>query len=815
MSSLSQILKDFRASGAMNSLVSVHAAVDDRAFLTKGGDLLTVLAVRGIDPECLDPGELDVITGRFERALRSLPESFRLYQYLCKRDHPPIARRAYDQPVLNKAVAQRAAYLEAKADRLYSIDLYFVLAYEGWHSAPTLKPQLLQKMVEPQQIRDLLGNLFSSKGSITLLEKQIEHARQVLLNKADSFVIQLQNTIRLQPLSKQDAFAFFRSLINFAPHKTNGIPLKYDEGVDYQACDSTLECYRDHLQLDDYRVELLTLKEPPAQTFANILQGLEHIPSNFILVSEWKRVDNGRMRRLIMRQRRHHHNLKTSLGSSLGPAPASPREILIDDAKEALVDELGACLEEIEVRGNFFGEYAMTLLIHDKSRERLKRSVAECCRVFSTHGAALTEERYNLVNAFAAVQPGNHRYNLRRLWLLHTNAADLAFLFAPSTGEAQNEHLGQECLAVIETNQHTPYCLNLHYQDLGHTLVVGASGSGKSFTLNFLLTHAQKYQPATYLFDLGGSYESLTNLFAGSYLRMGGDQRSFTINPFCLPPTSENLQFLSGFVRVLVESGRQYQLTESDERELFDQITNLYELGPAERRLSTLAAILPRALASYLHKWTQAGQYGAWFDNILDNLTLARWQAFDFEGMEKIPEVLEPLLFYVLHRTNAIVCDPQTATLFKIFVLDEAWRFLRNDSIQRYITEALKTWRKKNAAIILATQSVDDLLRSEMLSVVVESCASKLFLANPDMDRRAYREAFHLNERETELVARLMPKREMLLKRPNGSKVLQLEVDPVSYWLYTNSPYDNAKRREAFARYGFEKGLETLTRSIP
>lgn len=115
--------------------------------------------------------------------------------------------------------------------------------------------------------------------------------------------------------------------------------------------------------------------------------------------------------------------------------------------------------------------------------------------------------------------------------------------------------------------------------------------------------------------------------------------------------------------------------------------------------------------------------------------------------------------------------------------------------------------------MILATQSSDDLERSEMLSVIVESCATKMFLANPGMDCDGYRQTFHLNETETELIARLVPKQQILLKRPDYSKVLNLNVDPVGYWLYTSNPFENQRRREAFEKHGFERGLEILARS--
>jgi type IV secretory pathway VirB4 component len=99
-----------------------------------------------------------------------------------------------------------------------------------------------------------------------------------------------------------------------------------------------------------------------------------------------------------------------------------------------------------------------------------------------------------------------------------------------------------------------------------------------------------------------------------------------------------------------------------------------------------------------------------------------------------------------------------------------------------------------------------------MLSVVAESCATKMFLANPGMDPDTYRKIFHLNDTETSLIARLIPKKQILLKRPDLAKVLNLNVDPKSYWLYTTNPNDNHQKREAFARHGLAEGLEVLAR---
>jgi type IV secretion system protein VirB4 len=108
----------------------------------------------------------------------------------------------------------------------------------------------------------------------------------------------------------------------------------------------------------------------------------------------------------------------------------------------------------------------------------------------------------------------------------------------------------------------------------------------------------------------------------------------------------------------------------------------------------------------------------------------------------------------------------------------------RRQTIRAYVTEALKTWRKKNACVLLATQSSEDLQRSELLRVVIESCPTKCFLSNPHIDRAVYRELFHLNETESEAIATLIPRQQFLFKQPAVAKVLNLHVDAESAALF-------------------------------
>ncbi len=339
-------------------------------------------------------------------------------------------------------------------------------------------------------------------------------------------------------------------------------------------------------------------------------------------------------------------------------------------------------------------------------------------------------ETYNQLNALFAVVPGNYAQNLRKMYLLLSNYADLSFFFTVLQGEERNQHLGTEYLAVLETDNATPYYLNLHNGEVAHTLILGITGSGKSFLCNFLLTNAQKYKPLTYIFDIGGSFQSLTEIFGGSYLNVGQESRGFRINPFSLEPTKENLQFLFWFFRVLIGgTGQRYRLDFKEELKLWAAIENMYVIEPEQRTLSTFAEIIGE-FKERLHRWTQDGQYGFLFDNVDDTLTFSNFQTFNFGGWGDAPDVLEPLLFYVLHRASLQIADPERLATFKLFLMDEAWLFIKNETIRNYIVQAQKTWRKHHAAMILATQSIKELEESGMLQIVAESCPTKIFLAN-------------------------------------------------------------------------------------
>src|SRR5882762_4714139 len=812
---LKRIFKNYQETGSLNEQVNLYGFVGPEVFLTKTGELGLILEVRGVDYECLDGAAIDALTKRLESALKLFGDDYRVYQYLFKRNNETIPYMLYGNPVVDAAIQNRIAYLASKADTLFSLSIYYVIFHQGPRSSYSLGNTLAQLPQQPRKALAELSARFFAKKQVLVLGNEITKAEAALLRKAHSFTLQVSDFLPVRILGKQEAFRVLKKTLNFHPDKLELARLKHDTFLDYYLCESQLECHRGHLRVDDYYVKVLTLKEPSAQSFPLIFKRLLEVEANYYVVTEWKKEDSGKTRRNIQAKRRHFHNTKRSFFSQVNLNDASPSDVLLDDSKESQVRELGESIKERELKGNYFGQFSLAIVIYDLEQAKLDRACAEFYKVFSVHDAQLNEEKYNLLNAFLAAVPGNHAFNLRYLYLLNSNYADFSFLFTLHCGEPVNPHLRQEYLAVLETNHHSPYFLNLHYRDVAHTIILGRTGSGKSFLLNFLITNLQKYQPHTFIFDLGGSFESLTHLFDGSYVRVGLESGDFRINPFSLPPTKENLDFLTLFLKVLLQGSGQLELDPAIERDLYHQVENLYDVDPALRTLGVLANTLRHDLADRLAKWTRGGQFGFLFDNAEDTISFSRFQCFDFQKMSQYPELLEPLLFYILHRANAVIADREIATRFKAFLIDEAWVFLKNPSIQRYVVEALKTWRKHNAAMVLSTQSLDELRRSDILDVIIESCATKIFLANPDMDRELYRRQFHPNDNEVELISTLIPKQQFLIKTPELAKIANLNVDPKSYWLYTNDPFDNRKRKEAFETYGFVKGLEILAGGKP
>jgi type IV secretion/conjugal transfer VirB4 family ATPase len=812
---IDKAIRPWTEASALTDHINLYGFWDDSAFLTKSGDLGMVLRVSGVDYESLDSAEQEYAVKRLEAALKNFGPGFHIYQYLFKQNRPSIPFDKYENEVVSASVEQRRAFFASKSEQLYSVEIFYVVLLEGARSKRGVLAALGQLFHDPAGAIGEFQSQFSNGSMKQLLRSHIATDRSRLGQQVEAFSRQLADFLDVQALQQPSQLRFFRRLLNFEEDRIAGLSTA-SQFLDYQVVNSDIEAERDHLRVGAHFVRVLTMKEAIHETRPLVLDSILKIDGNFLVCTEWVPITTAKARKEVNKRRRHFNMSKTGFVSQLGndTKHVSPRDVLVDESKQADIENLGDCLRALG-EGQTLGDFSLTIVVYAEEKSKGDRLAAAFTSVFTNADGNLFAETYNQLNAYFAIVPGNYALNLRRLYLLNSNYADLSFLFTILPGETRNAHLDSEYLAVLETDNSTPYFLNLHNGEVAHTLILGMTGSGKSYFCNFLLQNAQKYEPQTYIFDIGGSFQSLTSIFGGSYLNVGQEARDFTINPFSLPRTKENQQFLFSLARVLIEGNEQrYKLDFKEERKLWDAIERVYMLEPEQRTLSNLANIMGE-LKERLHRWTQGGQYGFLFDNPEDTLTFSKFQTFNFAGWGDAPDVLEPLLFYILHRASNEIDDPHRLATFKLFLLDEAWLFVRNETIRSYIVQAQKTWRKHNAAMILATQSVKELETSGMLQIVSESCPTKVFLANPEMDGDLYREAFHLNDTELELIAGLVPPGQMLIRKAQSSKKVQLNVDSVSHWMATNNARDNVVKREYFAQFGIAEGLRRLAEDHP
>jgi type IV secretion system protein VirB4 len=486
MLNLKRAFKNYEEAGSLNAMVNLFGFVGPQVFLTKSGEAGIVLELQGVDYECLDTPTLDGLTKRLESALRLFDENYRVYQLLFKRNRQAIPHSFCGKPVVDAAIRERIAYFAGKADDLFSLSIFYVVLCPALVARRSLTTAVLEFPENPRKSLADLCARFSTQASVRLDEREIARAESALLQKAENFRTHVSDFVSARILGKEEAFSALKRTLNFDAVKLQAARLKYDTFLDYYLAESHLECHRGHLRVGEEYVKVLTLKEPSAHTFPLLLKGLLDVRANYHVVTEWMKEEPGKTRRGIQAKRRHYHNTKRSFLSQVHLNDAPAQDTLLDDAKESQVRELGKGIEEIELHGNYFGLFSLTVVLYDRDLAAVERAAAEFYKVFSVHDAQLYEERYNLLNAFLAAVPGNHAFNLRYMYLLNTNYADLSFLFTLNSGDTRNRQLRQEYLAVLETNHGTPYFLNLHYRDVAHSMILGRTGSGKTTLLNAL-----------------------------------------------------------------------------------------------------------------------------------------------------------------------------------------------------------------------------------------------------------------------------------------------------------------------------------------
>ena len=767
----------FAKAGAACSIVPIARFVGPEFFALKGGGYGCLFALTGIDEEGLTDQELESRMRSIEGSLRGLPEGSCLYQYTRVMSGFDLPRQAkYANPATEVFASDRLTFLENTAG-FRRIDLHWCLT------------------LEPSKVKAFERKPDENAADTSRMVADLEKTATILQSH-------LSNPIGLRLLGKNDCFQFFSYLFNLEEWAEQD-QLRSDAGVDRQIVKTPVAWHSDYLQVGKRHVQMFSLKTTPEASRPCLFSGLLRLDCDSVLCSTWRVKSTSSARSEIDAQEKFISFFKVGVLTRVmsGRDTASLETGAGAKAANNIVDDLSEVIRSLDKKAQ--GEYSLRLLLAARNQEQLRNTVPAVHRVFVDARAQVMEETLGNLSAFYAMFPGNHKFNVFPLWLAEDHHARLSSVFAPHIGHPHSEDLDNEYLNIFETRTRTPFFQDVYVDGVRVMLVIGPTGSGKSVVGNATVELEQKYGGFTYIFDIGGSYESVVELYGGKVDRVGKDGPR--VNPFALEPTESNIKFLYSFIKLLLTNGGA-KLEPEDDDVIHKAVQDMYLLDAENRRLSNL--FLPKKLDRYLSKWVGKGIYNAVFDNVEDSLSLSRLQCFDFQGVnnDQYADLIEPLMVWLLRRINDVLYNPANLGVPKHILIEEIFSSMKNKQLLDGALASIKTVRKNLGGVTMIGQSADDL--GANADSIVNSCTSFLFLKDATFNRKRYAELFKMNEQQIALFESLQDREALYMRRDGITKVVTLNLDKRSYATFSTKPKDRVRRSKLIEKYGLTEGID-------
>ncbi|HEN3303486.1 TPA: VirB4 family type IV secretion/conjugal transfer ATPase [Yersinia enterocolitica] len=515
----------------------------------------------------------------------------------------------------------------------------------------------------------------------------------------------------------------------------------------------------------------IEIKDWVSATQSGLLDELISLPCQYVLTQSFAVLPKNEARKLIDRQQKRMKATE-------------------DDGVSQLFD-LGVARDELASGNLAFGEHHLTIMLYSDSLSVLSQCSNMVLSYLEDVGFQPTLSNIALDEGFFAQLPANFRFRPRVSMISSLNFAGLISLHNNSSGKPTGNAWGN-CVTTLKTRSNTPFSFNFHQTRLGrddfgemrlaHALLIGQAGTGKTALLMFFLMQMQQYRsPKSFpknsentrftgiYFDKDYGAEIGVRALGGKYNRLViGQPTGF--NPFMMNATQENIAFLKKFVILLVTSHGEI-LSDSDIKDI-DQGVNSVMRNPKHLRkygiTTLLSSINTGAVKTRLENYCQGKAYGWMFDNDDDYLDFDAFPVYGFDGTEILnnEELTKPITFYLLHRIMQ-VADGRRLVL----IMDEFWKWLKGKAFEEFIYDGLKTMRKRNAFIIGATQSPEEVLKSDISRAIIEQTETFIMLPNSKAQRSDYVDVLGFSEKEFEIISSLeSDSREFLIKKGNADE---------------------------------------------
>lgn len=732
------------------------ALVAPGVVLNKDGSFLRCARFRGPDLDSSTESELVLATSRINNALKRLGSGWALFVEAQRRE-----AQGYPQSSFPDALSwlideeRRGAFEEAGShfESLYTLTLVYLPPAEVKARASRLLYESPEHVTVDWR-EQLAAFITETDRFLGLLEAVMPEIRWLDDGQTLTYLHSTVST-RRHPVAVSEVSFALDALLTDEPFTGGLAPV-----------------------LGDAHLRVITVRGLPSSTWPGMLDELNRLGFGYRWMTRFLFLDKAEALRELTKIRRQWFAKRKGIVTLLRETIFQQESPLVDsDAANKSVDA-DAALQELGSDAVAFGYITASIVVADRDSAMVEEKRKSVERVVQGRGFVAISETLNAVEAWLGSLPGNPYANVRRGLVSTANLAHLMPLSAVWAGPERNEHLGGPPLIVTRTEGATPFRLVTHVGDVGHTLIVGPTGAGKSVLLATLVLQFHRYPQAQILiFDKGRSVRATVLGLAGEHYDLGCDG-AIAFQPLAGIDDEAERAWAADWIAGLLHH-EEVPLTPEVKEAVWSALGSLASAPRAERTLTGLSVLLQsNRLRQALQPYTLNGPFGRLLDADEERLGSAPVQAFEMEELMHTRSAVLPVLTYLFHRLEERFDGVPT-----LLILDEAWVFLDDPVFAGRIREWLKTLRKKNVSVIFATQSLADIQRSSIAPALIESCPTRIFLPSPqamEPQLKSVYEGFGLNERQIDILAHARPKRDYYYQSRLGCRLFDLGLGPVA-----------------------------------
>lgn len=782
-------LQEYRTkSASLADFLPWVALVGPGVVLNKDGSFQRTARFRGPDLDSATPAELVAVTSRLNNALRRLGSGWAVFV-----EAQRTAAQAYPQSRFPDPVS-------ALVDR----ERREQFREEGAHFESGYYLTLLW-MPPPEEAARAEGWLYEGKASTGVDPKELVKS---FADRTDR-VLHLVEGFMPEAAWLDDAatLTYLHSTVSTKMQRVRvpETPVYLDALLADEPLTGGLEP-----MLGAHHLRTLTITGFPTATFPGLLDELNRQAFPYRWSTRAIMLDKTDATKLLSKIRRQWFAKRKSVAAILKEVMTNEQSVLMDSDASNKAADADMALQELGADHAGIAYVTATVTVWDRDPALAAEKLRLVEKVIQGRDFTCSIEGMNAIEAWLGSLPGHVYANVRQPPISTLNLAHLIPLSAVWAGAERDEHFGDAPLLYGKTEGSTPFRLSLHVGDVGHSLIVGPTGAGKSVLLALMALQFRRYKGSQiFAFDYGGSIRAAALGMGGDWQDLGGalhaeegDSAVVALQPLARIDNAGERAWAAEWLAAML-AGEGVVIDPAAKEHLWSALTSLASAPLAERTLTGLAVLLQsqelkQALAPYLI----GGPWGRLLDAEQERLGEASVQAFETEGLIGASSAAA-VLAYLFHRIEGRLDGSPT-----MIIIDEGWLVLDSPAFAAQLREWLKTLRKKNASVIFATQSLADIETSAIAPAIIESCPTRIFLPNERAAEpqiaRVY-ERFGLNDRQIEILSRATPKRDYYCQSRRGNRLFELGLGDVALaFSAASSKTDQIRIAELVAAHGRE-----------